>query len=277
MRNEDFIHIAGWMVPLGLTQRQLMLYALLLNMTKGGISRFHGSAKYLADWIGCKERQTQNIIRQLEERGLLAHEVVFDRTRRCPVSKFWALYPDQISPRNGEDRERISWSGSRKGLRKQTTQRIAYSDYATDCVNHTGSNNNSRDRSIKNCGGKNSARSRAKTTTTTGFLFENSDTGQQAGNPSPLTLPFEESYFRDAWEMLLRQPAWAGKSPEALAIQLEEFQECGDPVLATYCIRLAIKKGWSDIKDIQAIFTADMDQVLAFADVCNARREEGKA
>ena len=266
MRNEDFIHIAGWMVPLGLTQRQLMLYALLLNMTKGGISRFHGSAKYLADWIGCKERQTQNIIRQLEERGLLAHEVVFDRTRRCPVSEFWALYPDQIIPRDGEDRERISWSGSRKGLRKQTTQRVAYSDYATDCVNHTGSNNNSRDRSIKNGGGKKSARSRAKTTTTTGFLFENEF----------LNIPFGEDFFLDAWKKLLKQPKWAEKSPEALQIVLDRFALTNDPVLSAFCCIKAIERDWATIADPSKIGLEDQDQLLAYNDTIKARKEGAK-
>lgn len=267
MRNEDFIHIAGWMVPLGLTQRQLILYALLLNMTKGGISRFHGSAKYLADWIGCKERQTQNIIRQLEERGLLAHEVVFDRTRRCPVSEFWALYPDQISPRNGEDRERISWSGSRKGLRKQTTQRIAYSDYATDCVNHTGSNNNSRDRSIKNCGGKKSARSRAKTTTTTtGFLFENSE----VNIPEALAA---DPCFTEWWGKLLRQPKWSEKTAEALEIELARLDLLDDPIQAAWSCMKAIERNWATIKDPAQLFCHDQEAAMAWIDAEIERRK----
>lgn len=273
MKAEEYLVIQGWMYALDLTDKQRLAYAIIWGYSRDGRSVCRTTAKQLAEWLDCKQRNAQYIVRQLEDMGLIGHEVVTVSARRGHpagvMTDFWAVLPEQAE--KPEKKARIDWAG-----RAKVTQRVAQPGYATDCV--TTLIGTTRKKYISGGCGKNSARSRAKkTTTTTGFLFENSDTGQQAGNPLPLTLPFEEVYFREAWEMLLRQPAWAGKSPEALAIQLEEFQECGDPVLATYCIRLAIKKGWSDIKDIQAIFTADMDQVLAFADVCNARREEGKA
>lgn len=142
MRSRDFINIQGWMLDLGLPDKQLMLYAILLNMTKGGLAKFTGSASYLAEWIGCKERQTRNIIRQLEDRGLLTHEVIYDETKRCPISVFWAYYPDQTPPPGQGGKKRISWSGSCNGLQGQIMQRIAGSDHATDCRVHVDSNKN---------------------------------------------------------------------------------------------------------------------------------------
>lgn len=142
MRPRDFIHIDGWMLDLELTDKQLLLYALLLNITRGGLAKFTGSASYLAGWIGCKERQTRNIIRQLEDRGLLTHEVIYDETKRCPISIFWAYYPDQEGAQPGGEKKRISWSGSCKGLHGQTMQRIAWSDPATDCRVQVDSNIN---------------------------------------------------------------------------------------------------------------------------------------
>lgn len=264
------LQLHDWMLALGLTEKEERVYALIYGYSQDGMSRMRGTAGSIAEWLHCSEITAKRIIWSLEDKGLIGHEVIAWSNGKIggTLTEFWANDPETATTPG--KRDKIAWKRRAVGSRMNRVGR--FTDEPTPLIGTT------RNKYIFSGGGKNSARSRArKTTTTTGFLFENSDTGQQAGNPLPLTLPFEESYFREAWEMLLRQPAWAGKSPEALAIQLEEFQECGDPVLATYCIRLAIKKGWSDIKDIQAIFTADMDQVLAFADVCNARREEGKA
>lgn len=264
------LQLHDWMLSLGLTEKEERVYALIYGYSQDGMSRMRGTSGSIAEWLHCSESTAKRIIWSLESKGLIGHEVIAwsNGVIGGTLTEFWAIDPDEAEAPG--KRGKIAWK--RRGVGSRMNRGGRFTDEPTPHISTT------RNKYISGCGGKNTTRSRAnKTTTTTGFLFENSDTGQQAGNPLPLTLPFEESYFREAWEMLLRQPAWAGKSPEALAIQLEEFQECGDPVLATYCIRLAIKKGWSDIKDIQAIFTADMDQVLAFADVCNARREEGKA
>jgi len=122
----------------------------------------------------------------------------------------------------------------------------------------------SQDRNIHKCGGGNkSARDRAKTTTTTtGFLFENDElSGLTPGDPQLLRLPWTGKPFVEAWAMLLRQPKWCGKTPEALQITLDTLEMSCDPDEATYVVRLAISKGWDSIKDPAIIITKDFDSI----------------
>ena len=269
MKNEDYIVIQSWMRDLGLPDKALMVYALIWGYSRDGRSRMRGTAAYIARWVGCDPRHARRLVRHLEDLGLIEHEVVV--TRKGVVTEFWAVLPDAATMPEKGSRDKISWTG------KRTSNVVT--PYVTDVVTpHT---------SIKvfkhksGGGGKNTARSRAlDTTTTTGFLFENNGSGLAPGEPVLLSLPFTEPSFREAWSALLRQPAWAGRSADALQMVLDDLAGTRDPVLAAYCCRLAVKKGWDSIKDPQKIMDEDFDQVQAFAQQCYEKdkaRKEGAA
>lgn len=66
--------------------------------------------------------------------------------------------------------------------------------------------------------------------------------------------------------MLMKQPAWRRKSPEALAIVCEEIGKYCSYSDAVYLLRLAVKKGWDDIKDPGAIVADDSEHVPQYPD-----------
>lgn len=265
IRNEDYLPIQGWMRSIDLTDKQLLIYALIWSYSRDGRSCWRGTAKHIAAWAGCKERNAQYIVRQLEDKGLVGHDVVaWSNGRKGGVrSEFWAVTPDKIADPIRGTRTKINWSGKGRGV----TQRIAQGGNATDCVTpHKGI----KSTNIYPCGGgKYTTRSRAKDTTTTGFLFENNGSGLAAGES--LSLPYTEVYFREAWERLLRQPAWAAKTPGALELELQTLADVADAIIAAYCCDLAVKKGWDTIKDPGKVYADDIEQVEAYGEICHAK------
>lgn len=271
MRNEDYVVIQGWMANLGLTDKQLKVYALIWGFSRDGFSRMRGSARYIADWAGCATRHAQRIIRTLEDLGLVAHEVVTwsNGKKGGVVTEFWAILPeDQAAPAPGT-KEGICWASKERGGYDMEVVRGSRHGGRNP---HTGSNS----KDILSCGGgKNTARSRALGTTTTGFLFEN-ENGLTPGGPTLLSLPFEERYFVEGWERLMREPKWQGKTPGQLELQLERFRDTGDPEVCAYCMDLAIRRGWDFIEDPSGTAAADHDKFMAYCDTLRAR-EEGAA
>lgn len=267
MRSEDYVVIQGWMHALPLTDKQRLVYAMIWGYSRDGHSRMRGSAKYIAEWAGCHPKHAQKIIRSLEEMGLIAHEVLAWSNGKIGgvVSEFWAILPEEADRPEPGTRGKINWIGkARKGYRPD-----AVTPLPPRCGNP---HNDSNSIHTLSCGGsKNSARSRAKKTTTTGFLFEENETGLTPGISLPL--PFSEEYFVEAWEKLLRQPKWAEKTPEALEIVLRRFDDTGDPVLCAFCCLKAIEREWPTITDPSGIGLQDQDQLMAFADQVRAQKE----
>lgn len=260
--------IHDWMISLGLTDKQQKLFALIYGYSQDGCSRMRGTAASLAEWLGCSQRNAQILTRQLEALGLIAHEVVFDRKRGCNVTEFWAVLDDELQ----EKKTKINWAG--KGRPVYETNFVNdcethfVNGYETNFVNHKRVSRYSNNSNInKNRGGNNSARRARGTTTTTGDLFKEEDN---------LVLPYEEAHFRKAWEILLRQPSWQTKTQDALRLVLRELATVADPVIATYCCELAVKRGWDSINNPQEIFDKDRDKVLEFADQLRAREEGGE-
>lgn len=256
-----------WMLSLGLNEKQQKLYALIYGYSQDGASRMRGTAESLAEWLDCTTRYVQKLTLQLEAKGLVAHEVVYDRKHRCNVTEFWAVL-DEDKP----EKTKINWKGKGRPVYEpqfvNDHEQQFVNGYEPQFVNHNRVSRYSKNSNIyKNRGGKNSARgAQTTTTTTTGFLFKDSEA---------LALPYSEDHFAKAWELLLQQPAWKEKTPAALALTLQELASVADPAIATYCVNLAIKRGWDDIRNAQKIYEADEDQVLEFARQLNARKEGG--
>jgi len=253
MRPDDYTVLQGWMYALPLTEKQRIVYALIYGYSRDGRSRMRATDAYLAEWLECTTRHAQKIVRALEDKGLIAHEVVPTKTG-C-VSEFWCLMAHEKT-----EKKKINWNGKpRRGYGLEDVRGYGLGD----ATPYTGSNNN-----INNPGcGKNIARSRAKTTTT-GDLFKDENTGL-----SPVALAFTEDYFAEAWAKLLRQPKWADKTPEALEIVMQRFAETGDPVLCSFCCLKAIERGWATIADPSDIGLKDQDQLTAYAEKIQAQEE----
>ena len=97
-----------WMLDLGLTDKQLKLYALIYGYSQDGMSRMRGTAISIARWLGCSRKHVRVLLRELEDRGLIAHEVIrhMDET----FSLFWVV--DSEAPRRMEIAGRRRWFGS---------------------------------------------------------------------------------------------------------------------------------------------------------------------
>ena len=116
MRNEDYIVIQGWMLDLELTDKQLRLYAIIWGYSRDGRSRMRATANHIAEWLKCTERNAKKLIRQLEDMGLVAHEVV--ATAKGRVSEFWAIPPVDASTPPAGAKTKIKWRGKRRGDRE---------------------------------------------------------------------------------------------------------------------------------------------------------------
>ena len=268
MRNEDYIVIQGWMENLGLTEKELKVYAMIWGFSRDGFSRMRGTARYIAEWARCEVRHAQRIVRALEDKGLINHEVVTwsNGKKGGVLTEFWAVLPeDQAAPAPGT-KKKVAWTAKEVG---------GYDMDVVRGLRHGGRNPHTSSNTIQtlSCGGcKNTARSRAKKTTTTGFLFENGS-GLTPGDPTLLSLPFDERYFVEGWERLMREPRWQGKTPGQLELQLERFRDTGDPEVCAYCMDLAIRRGWDFIEDPSGTAAADHDKFMAFCDAIRAREE----
>lgn len=271
MRPEEYYVTQGWMYALGLTDKERTAYAIIWGYSRDGRSVCRTTAKQLAEWLDCSERHAKRIVNGLEDRGLIEHQVVGVPARRNHpggvMTDFWAVLPDEAEKPTKKDR--IDWVGRGKvGTWMSRPGRDM--DVPTPLISTT------KNKHISGGGGKKTTRSRANSTTTTGFLFEN-ESGLAPGDPQVLRLPFEETFFREAWAALLRQPKWQGKTPEALQIVLDRLAAPGDCYIATWCCMKAIEKGWDTIKDPQAIADADWEAMIAWSNVADQKEKEVKA
>lgn len=71
MRETDYISIQGWMMNLGLSQTEVLVYATIHGFTRDQKHWFTGSVKYLSEWASCSTRSVIRALRTLEEKGLL--------------------------------------------------------------------------------------------------------------------------------------------------------------------------------------------------------------
>lgn len=74
IKNNNYYVTNGWMInDLGLSGRELQVYAIIYGFTQDEESEFNGSLNYIAEWLGTTSRHT--VIRALEgliDKGLIA-------------------------------------------------------------------------------------------------------------------------------------------------------------------------------------------------------------
>lgn len=72
IHKESFIQIEGWMIKeLGLTNNDLMVFAIIFGFNKRGKNWFQGSREYLATWCTCSTSGIDKNLKNLLERGLI--------------------------------------------------------------------------------------------------------------------------------------------------------------------------------------------------------------
>ena len=64
--------VQAWMVnDLGLRDKELLVYAIIHGFSQDGASVYSGSARYLAEWIGCSRPTVMKVLKSLTEKRLL--------------------------------------------------------------------------------------------------------------------------------------------------------------------------------------------------------------
>lgn len=103
------------MLSLPLTDKQEKLYALIYTKTDAG-GRWAMTAQDVATWCRCSVRHAKRLISELEDMGLIAHEVVSWRNGKCGGKKteFWAILPESAAPAPDGSKTRISWKANKK-------------------------------------------------------------------------------------------------------------------------------------------------------------------
>lgn len=96
IKDENYYQVGGWMINrLGLTGRELDVYAIIYGFTQDGETEFNGSLNYIAAWLGTNSKHT--VIRALE--GLLAKGLIVKRqsTKKGVVNNYYKVvlpYPE---------------------------------------------------------------------------------------------------------------------------------------------------------------------------------------
>lgn len=145
-RYEDYIVIQAWQRDLHLPDKLEKLYAMIWNISKDGRSRMRATSAYIAEWCHCSQRHAKRMIYALEDMGLVAHEVVYDHSRSCNVTEFWAIIPDDAERPERGKKGKILWrseSGTKVTPMSQTVWDTHVPNQSdTHVPNHVDSNNN---------------------------------------------------------------------------------------------------------------------------------------
>ena len=68
----SYYTVQAWMVnDLGLRDKELIVYAIIYGFSQDGNSVYSGSARYLAEWIGCSRPTVMKVLKSLTEKKLL--------------------------------------------------------------------------------------------------------------------------------------------------------------------------------------------------------------
>lgn len=72
MNAENYIVMQGWMIAeLGLSGKELVLYALIYGYSQGDGGGFCGGIKYMAEWLGSTKRTVMTTLTTLESKGFI--------------------------------------------------------------------------------------------------------------------------------------------------------------------------------------------------------------
>ncbi|MBQ6148476.1 MAG: helix-turn-helix domain-containing protein [Oscillospiraceae bacterium] len=72
IKENTYLNICDWMMKLGLTSKELLVYALIYSYSMDGVNDFHGSFNYLVEWTQAGSKTTvARILNNLEKKKLI--------------------------------------------------------------------------------------------------------------------------------------------------------------------------------------------------------------
>lgn len=71
VKQDNFIHIAGWMLSLGLKGNSLLIYAIIYGFSQTSGHYFNGSMHYLEEWTNSTRQGITKNLNELVESGLI--------------------------------------------------------------------------------------------------------------------------------------------------------------------------------------------------------------
>ena len=88
MRNDNFIHIEGWMInDLDLSGNELICYAIIYGFSQDGHSKYMGGLRYLEEWMNVTTPTVLKALSSLMSKGYInKHEVTENKVRRVYYS-----------------------------------------------------------------------------------------------------------------------------------------------------------------------------------------------
>ena len=72
--DKNYIVVQGWMIRLGLTPSELLLFALIRGFCSYKGATFKGSLTYIQTWLGCARPTAVRLLNSLESKGLIARK-----------------------------------------------------------------------------------------------------------------------------------------------------------------------------------------------------------
>ena len=121
----NYYTIQGWMLTdLGLKGNALAAYAIIYGFSQDGRSEFTGSAKYLAEWMGCSRSTVMDTLKKLVDKGLLAkRDFLQDGVVLCAYKA-----NQQPSPKSGQGVSENQTGGCPKSGHNNIANNIAISN-----------------------------------------------------------------------------------------------------------------------------------------------------
>lgn len=74
VKDNTFVTIQGWMMNLGLTLEETMIYAIIWQFSCDGGSAFVGNRAYLEEWVGKDKSTVRRYLRTLKKKGLVDYD-----------------------------------------------------------------------------------------------------------------------------------------------------------------------------------------------------------
>ena len=136
MRNENYIHIQGWMInELKLSGNDLICYAIIYGFSQDGETTFNGSSSYLSNCMNCSKPTVFKSLNSLiKKKAIIKHEVFNNGVKFCQYSTFFTGSKESlrgvVKNLYGGSKESL-WGGGKESLHNNTT------------INNTNNNTNS--------------------------------------------------------------------------------------------------------------------------------------
>lgn len=133
---QTYYTVQGWMrSDLGLKDKELTVYAIIYGFSQDGNSEYSGSARYLAEWIGCSRSTIMEVLKKLVEKGLLKKQDYYQNgVCFCKYTAVTAL-PETVQGVRNSDR----------GVSENQTGGVRNSDRGCPDFGHNNTRDKDRD------------------------------------------------------------------------------------------------------------------------------------